>query len=246
MAANFLAARSYIVYSFLWQAIDWLYPPRCVSCSRGGYRFCPDCFSAVRAIHQDRICPICGLPQPAAALCAECRLDQPAFTALRSWGLYEGTLREAIHGLKYHRDLGVSQDLAAPLSRLITDLNWQVELIVPVPLSRERAKGRGYNQSEALARWVSRMTGIPIQPAALARIRDTASQVGLSGSERRQNVQGAFQARAILVTGKNILVVDDVATTGATMQASAMALKSSGATRVYGITLARAGHVHEY
>lgn len=237
-------SKAYRSHRLLWQAIDWIYPPRCAGCSTPGFRFCDTCVASVKVIDQEIVCPKCGVPQSTPEICPECRSFTPAFTAVRSWGLYEGTLREAIHHLKYRSDLGVSEELAKPLSVLLKHLHWQVDLITPVPLSRRRKRSRGYNQASLIARWIAMSNGIPFQPAALVRSKDTISQVGLSGEERRKNVIGAFLASKEIVNGKSILVIDDVSTTGATMQACALSLEEGGAHQIYGLTLARAGHIH--
>lgn len=236
-------SRAYRYHQFFWRAIDWIYPPRCAGCSSTGVRFCSACYSSVRVIDQAKVCPVCGIPQKTLSICPECTTLAPGFTALRSWGLYEGALRKAIHQLKYRRDLGVSEELAKPISTLLRNSKWQVDLITPVPLSRRRLRTRGYNQSAMVARWVSLANCIPYEPKAMSRTKDTISQVGLSGDERRQNVLAAFQANQENVAGKTVLVIDDVTTTGATMHACASALLNVGADRVYGLTLARAGHI---
>ena len=207
-------------------------------------RWCFDCQAKVKVIHQSSICPLCGIPQPGVTLCSECKAYQPVYTAARSWGWYEGSLRSAIHQLKYHNDMGVSEELAKPLAHLLTGLNWQVDLIAAVPLSKKRRRERGYNQSALLARWLSFATGIPFQEAVIERSRDTTSQVGLHARERHQNMMGAFTARTKIAAGKSILIIDDVTTTGATMQACAHAFQTAGASRIYGLTLARAGQIH--
>lgn len=244
MTVDILESKAYRFHRWLWKAIDWLYPPRCAGCSAPGVRLCSRCTASVKIIDQEKVCPLCGIPQPASEICPECKTYSPAFTAVRSWGLYEGPLREAIHHLKYQSDLGISEDLAKPLSHLLHELRWQVDLISPVPLSQQRMRSRGYNQSSIIARWVAQANGIPFQPAALIRSRDTISQVGLSGEERRKNVTGAFVSNEEIVRGKSILIVDDVTTTGATMQACSLALNERGARQIYGLTLARAGHIH--
>ncbi|MFZ3079804.1 MAG: phosphoribosyltransferase family protein [Bellilinea sp.] len=140
--------------------------------------------------------------------------------------------------------MGVSEELAKPLAHLLTGLNWQVNLITAVPLSKNRRRERGYNQSALLARWLGLTTGIPFQESVIERSRDTTSQVGLHAHERRQNVMGAFTARSQIAAGKSILIIDDVTTTGATMQACAQALQAAGSSQIYGLTLARAGQIH--
>jgi len=237
-------ARQYTFQRWLWHALDWMYPPVCAACSTPGSRLCSDCVTKVKIINQQKVCPICGVPQPEFLVCDECEAAPPAFTAVRSWGVYEDPLRSTIHRLKYHSDLGVSQDLAGHLSRLLSQMTWKIDRIIPVPLSAERQRQRGYNQASLLARWVSLTNNIRFDTNALNRVKDTTSQVGLTGAERRRNVAGAFTAEPRIVVGKSILVIDDVATTGATMQACAKALMTAGAVSVYGLTLARAGHIH--
>jgi ComF family protein len=144
--------------------------------------------------------------------------------------------------MKYRRDLSLGEILARPLVELLEDLDWPVELVVPVPLGVARLRERGYNQATLLARPLALGCGISFRPQALSRVRETRSQVGLSIAQRRENVSGAFQARTGWVSGRNVLVVDDVATSSATLDACASALLSAGAARVYGLTLARARH----
>jgi ComF family protein len=119
-------------------------------------------------------------------------------------------------------------------------LNWTVDLVVPVPLSRKRYKERGYNQIALVAQPFSHQMGLAYSPKVLVREKHTISQVGLSALERKKNVEGAFWADSNLITGKSILLMDDVATTGSTLAAAASALVASGASRVYALTLARA------
>ena len=115
-------------------------------------------------------------------------------------------------------------------------------MIVPVPLHTKRLAERGYNQAKLLAEQVARLTGIPCEPHALQRIRETQSQVTVSGAESLKNIKDAFIANNPLVIGKSILVIDDVYTTGSTMSACGEALLSAGASLVYGLTVTAAGH----
>jgi ComF family protein len=121
----------------------------------------------------------------------------------------------------------------------VRELNWNIDMIVPIPLGRQRYKERGYNQVAMIAKPLALAMGVEFAPKALARRKETRSQVGLSKQERRENVNGVFQAGAG-VTGKTILVMDDVATTGSTLSSSAEALFASGAKDVYALTVARA------
>jgi ComF family protein len=142
--------------------------------------------------------------------------------------------------LKYRRNLGLGEALANQMSTFVAGLGWPVDMIVPVPLGKKRLKERGYNQVAMVARPLSLQLGIEYRPAALVRARETRSQVGLSASERKQNVLDAFQADKNKVGGRTALVMDDVSTTGATLSSAAEALYASGAKEVYAITVARA------
>jgi ComF family protein len=164
----------------------------------------------------------------------------PAYAALRSWAVFEGPLRNALHRLKYRGDVALGEILARQLLEKLKGLDWVVDLVAPVPLGIARQKQRGYNQSTLLALPLALGCGIAYRPQALAKVRETPSQVGLSSEERFQNVEGAFQANARIVSGKRVLVVDDVTTSGATLNACANALKEAGASKVYALTLARA------
>ncbi len=136
----------------------------------------------------------------------------------------------------------MGESLALHLVELTETLNWPVQLVAPVPLSKQRLRERGYNQSGLLARPLALATGLAYRPWALWRVRDTRSQVGLNERERLQNVMGAFEADSKEVNGKNVLVIDDVATTGATQNGCAEALLKAGARAVYGLTLAKAAN----
>ena len=167
--------------------------------------------------------------------CALCRAGLRGFDAAYSFGAYEGVLRQLIHLYKY----GKVQTLARPLSVLLARAlprDEAYDAIVPVPLHWLRRLQRGFNQADLLTRGLSRATGIPVL-SALGRVRSTSTQAGLSNRSRRQNVTRAF--RSCNVSGKRILLIDDVMTTGATGAACALALKQAGARRVSLLTVAR-------
>ena len=136
--------------------------------------------------------------------------------------------------------MGLGEALSKHLISLLQKYNWPIDIILAVPLSSERLKTRGYNQSALLALPVSLYCKIPFKSKAIWRTRDTMSQVGLSPSERRLNVAGAFQADPDVLNNKTVLIIDDVTTTGATINACAKALSDAGAEFVYGLTLASA------
>ncbi len=233
-------APAYQVYHFVWCALDWLYPPRCGGCGQPGKRWCEKCQNQINEIGS-RVCQLCGAPWAGPeTICRKCVKRTPPFQGLRSYGLFKGQLREAIHRLKYQNDIGLGEALAVPMIDMVAKLGWQFDVVTAVPLSPQRLKERGYNQSNLLARPIAFAYNKPFKPQAIQRVRETHSQVGLSAVERLNNVQGAFQARGKDVTNQSILIIDDVATTGATMNACAQALLESGARSIYGLTLGRA------
>ena len=154
--------------------------------------------------------------------------------------MFEGPLRNAIHALKYQGAAALAEPLGDALASFWLRSVAPAQLIIPVPLHAQRQRARGYNQSELLARRVGRTTHLAVRPAALYRTRATASQMTLNAVERKTNVAAAFQGDPQVVRGCAIVLIDDVCTTGATLDACAAALKQAGAECVYGLTLARA------
>lgn len=169
-----------------------------------------------------------------------CQLDPPHYAALRSWAVFDGPVREAIHRLKYNRDIALTAIFAEYMSILLSSLAWPIDVIVPIPLNKQREMERGYNQSKLLALGMALNTGIPMRTNLIWRVRNTRSQVGLTYEQRKANVAEAFVSDLTRGANKQILLVDDVATSGATMDACAYALMQAGAANVYCLTLARA------
>jgi ComF family protein len=228
------------VYKGFWQVLDWVYPPVCASCGEPGYRICPICYEKINFLHGN-LCQICGcsIKKISKKICDICCDNNPPYDGIRSLAYYEGVIRECVHALKYKNNQSLGDTFSELLVKLIRRENWQINFVVPVPLSEERYHERGYNQASLLAKPLAARLSLTFNPYALKRIRHTASQVGLSAHERHQNVIGAFEAETDLVRGKNLLIVDDVMTTGATMKACAQALKKAGAKSAYGVVLAR-------
>lgn len=204
-------------------------------------------------------CTRCGDPAAAGAeapgLCRACRLAPPAFERAVAYGIYEDRMRDAIHALKYDRMHPAAKRMGAMLAQAIATLAGEAPrelLVVPVPLHRSKLGQRGFNQARALAEHAiaALHTSHPdwrltLASRTLMRLRATGSQAGLSPRERRINVRGAFQvADANAVRGRNILLIDDIFTTGATARAASQALKRAGAAGIWVATLARAGRVY--
>jgi ComF family protein len=219
--------------------LDLVYPPRCAACGEPAdarAAFCGTCAEALEPVPAG--CGRCGLPGP-DPLCGGCRAAAPAFDAVRAGGLFGGPLADAIHALKY----GNRPALARPLGRWLAAAAPPVTgaLVVSVPLARGRRIERGYDQAALVAAAYARASpGRPRRaPAALARTRETRAQVGLSRDERARNVAGAFAASPA-VQGRDVVLVDDVVTTGATADAAALALRRAGARSIVVVALARA------
>jgi len=232
---------AYRLYKWLWAGLDLLLPPSCGGCGKRDDRWCTDCNKNVKLI-KPLICDCCGRLVFKPGICFHCKDAKPSFTAIRSWAVFEGPVRNAIHRLKYKRDISLAETLTRFLIDLLGELVWEVDLIVPVPLGVARLKERGYNQAALLAWPIALSTGITYLPNALSRVRETRSQVGLSVEQRRENVSMAFEASPALVRGRNLLLIDDVTTSGSTLQACSAALLAGGAVSVFCLTVARAGY----
>jgi ComF family protein len=227
-------------------ALDLLFPPLCIAC-RGPVAeagFCAACWSAVTFLDGPG-CACCGLPFAVAlegdTLCAGCLANPPAFDKARAIMAYDDNSSRAILALKHADRLDLVPGFSRWLSRTGRFLLEDSDLIVPVPLHRFRLWRRRYNQSAELARRLAGNWQRLYDPFALIRSRATASQGAMAGAKaRRRNVLGAFQVPdPDRIKGKRVLLLDDVLTTGATVQACARALKRAGAERVHVLVLAR-------
>ena len=233
------AGHSQILSRWLWTGIDLIFPPSCAGCGKPSIRWCCDCESKIIAINGPT-CYICGLPRTKPGFCQRCSVNRPAFAKLRSWAVYSDPIRKALLRLKYSNDVGLGEIFASKLLDLFPGLGWNVDLVVPVPLGRFRQRQRGYNQSDLIARIFAASIGILYDPKVLSRNRETRSQVELELDEREVNVKGAFTAMSDRIRDKKILVIDDIATTGATLSACSEALLAAGAAEILAITVARA------
>jgi competence protein ComFC len=242
--ASLKARPAFLTYHLLWTLVDWLYPPFCGGCETPGSRWCQNCQSQTHLLI-DNLCPRCGDYQEKSEICPSCLTDPPPFDGLRSWASYQGALRKAILRLKFHRDIALAESLAEGLIQFFPTLDWQVDMVIAVPVSKTRYKERGYNQAAMLAYPLALACHIPYASQAIHKVLDSPTQVGLSAQERLQNVKEAFTARKKSVHGKSILIVDDIRTTGSTLRSCAQALRTAGATRVYALTLARSNFLQE-
>lgn len=226
---------------------DLLFPPLCIACREplgGGHGFCASCWSGITFL-DGPVCDCCGLPfgvDPGPGVrCAACLAKPPAFDRARAIIAYDEHSKGPILALKHADRLELVPGFAQWLARTGKNLLEDSELIVPVPLHRTRLWRRRYNQAAELARALARRTGKTVAARALVRSRATQSQGEMvSARARRRNVLAAFKVpEPASVRGRNVLLVDDVLTTGATADACARALKRAGAAKVQILALAR-------
>jgi len=185
------------------------------------------------------LCPKCGKPQVNGVVCATCRQRQTKIDGIRSAFRFEGTMRQAIHQLKYRNLKAISSSLAVLLADYLLLNPLLGEVLVPVPLHPRRLRERGYNQSVLLAKELSRLINLPVITDCLIRVKEAKPQVRTTTvKERRKNVTGAFICHGDKINGKQIILIDDVCTSGATLEACATALKNNGAVSIWGLTIA--------
>lgn len=216
------------------RAVDVVFPARCAGCGHRGVWICDECLPKLAKL-EPPWCARCGIP-----LNARCRCDHlsASIAMSRSASLYGGWMRRAIHLLKYESEPARAESLARFLTEPAGGFP-SFDMLVPTPLHRSRQRRRGYNQAELLATFLSQDIDQPVIDC-LVRTKSTPQQVGLDAEARRRNVSGAFSVEdPARVGGKRILLIDDVMTTGSTLNACADALVAAGAAWVGVLTLAR-------
>ncbi len=186
------------------------------------------------------ICQRCGKPESSDAFCPSCWGKQNGIDSIRSVFMFEGVIRKAIHELKYNNLTGISGFLAAYMAGYYQTYRLEGEIVLPVPLHEKRLRTRGYNHSEYIAAELSGRIGIPMDNRILSRIKDAPPQARtLHVRERAENVKDAFFCRSGALRNIKVILVDDVCTSGSTLEACAVALKAAGAKQVTGFTLTR-------
>jgi len=220
-------------------ALDFLFPRRCVGCGKEGSFLCQSCRQLLNEITPP-VCPRCGLPRLNGKLCHVCADRQLEIDGIRSPFKFDGVMRQAIHQLKYQNLRALAAPLAELLREYLLNNHLPAEVLIPVPLHQKRLRERGYNQSGLLARELGRLISLPVVDDCLIRQKYTSAQARTDSlAERSSNVDGAFACLDSRMQDKRVLLIDDVSTSGATLDACAAALKAAGAAQVRGLVLAR-------
>lgn len=222
----------------VWErALDLVFPPRCASCGARGTLLCVECAARIVPI-APYACPICGRAVGTPGICALCRVHPPITRGIVAVARFDGPVRDCIHALKYERQRPYAA-LLANLTRPAFAALPSCDAVVPVPLAPHRLRERGFNQSALIA--AALVVGGPVPLRAwLVRTRETPPQVGQDRAGRQANVAGAFACPdPAAVWGRHLLLLDDVMTTGATLDACADALYRAGAASVRALVVAR-------
>ena len=225
-------------------ALDAIFPRACALCDAPGKPLCDacrrDCACALATA-----CPRCAIPLYAGDgrhLCGRCLAHAPAFDASLAAATYQAPFDSLIRGLKYSARLAYAPLLADLLHQRVVAHRFHIDLLIPVPLSRDRMAARGFNQSIEIARPFARRMHTQLDTTSVLRIRDTPPQAALPFDARRKNIRGAFavsDSRVGLLEGSTVGVVDDVMTTGSTLDEMAATLKRAGVERVVNLVVAR-------
>jgi len=224
---------------------DWLLPRLCPACGDPagvGRELCPGCEQSLPVLHH--ACPRCAIPYEhpdAHGECGTCQKHPPAFAHTVALYRYAPPVDHFIRALKFHRQLGLARLLGEQLARRLAQETARPDLIMPVPLHNARLRERGYNQALEIARPLARALGVPLDFRSLVRVRATAPQTGMTVAARRKNLRAAFALRDdTAVQNLRVALVDDVMTTGSTVQAAAQCLRAAGAKKIDIWVVARA------
>lgn len=227
------------------RALDLVLPPQCLACSKpvtvsGG--LCVSCWSALKPIERP-YCERLGTPFPAdfgpGLLSPAAIAKPPAFDRARAVARFDGTARDLVHRLKYADGVHLARPLGAMMARAGRELLGPDAVLVPVPLHRGRIWRRRFNQSALLAREIAKVSGASLRLDAIERVKATRPQVGLTAAQRAENLTGAFQvADRAALSGKRVVIVDDVMTTGATLDRLSRLVRRAGAASVDALVFA--------
>ncbi len=224
------------------QFLDMLFPVQCAGCQSSGHVLCPACIAQIQLLPSP-FCQLCGTPLSQEGTCKNCQYHPLKLSGQRAVSLYQEPLRGCIHALKYDGNTRLGEPLGLLLAQAYTRYGMRADMLIPVPLHSERQHQRGYNHALLLAEVCSTQLGVPMNDGILVRHRATAAQVDLHPRERHKNVAGAFACASASASdalyGRKVVIIDDVSTTSATLEACAVPLFAAGAKEVWGLVLAR-------
>jgi len=233
------------------KTLDFFFPQPCAYCETkriaGGPYLCGMCQDAIQFISSS-YCNLCGIPANLAYedskekfLCGSCRAKPPVFDKARSLGVHQGVLRKLIHELKYGMRLGVMKEIESLLEIYFSNRRLRDFYITPIPLHINKLEQREFDQAYLIGQKIAEIINLDFLPEVLERAVETQPQASLNKTDRLKNIRGAFRSlNEEKIKGRDILLVDDVFTTGATLNECARVLKRAKANRVYAFSLARA------
>ena len=227
--------------SFWNTVIDFILPPVCNGCETAGSLICARCKEKLIWL-KEPLCAICGQPSFRAGKCRQCTKVPPTIDHIRAAVLYTDPMTRIMHQFKYYDQFALAQtmtDMMRGAARELFKLQ-KPDLLIPIPLHAEREAERGYNQAYLLAAELSKLLKIPVLRDGLSRVRQTEVQAKLTRRERVENMSGAFEIGSNDLSNRHVMLIDDVCTTGATLNAAASCLKAAGVAHVTGLCVARA------
>lgn len=231
------------ILSKLWgNFLDLLFPRFCIECHREGTYLCHPCCQKI-PFYLSRGCPLCESPSEEQKLCGTCRQSSQLLDLFVIASYRHPVIQKLIRAIKYDGAWTMAEDLPTLIERFFKQIPSTIPrsvIAIPIPLHKERLCERGFNQSEILAKMIAAALAIPSESRILVRRKATPSQIRLDRNERMQNLKDAFHCpNSDLVSGKRILLVDDVLTTGTTISEAARTLRAAGAQSVRAIVLAK-------
>lgn len=218
--------------------VDIIFPPKCAACGKLGRFLCPECQAKIIPI-RTQACPFCNANTPSGRVCPRCQ-TKSALSGVTALGYFKDPiLKKFIHDLKYQKLSALAPTAAGLAYQKVVEEKLSFSVVTFVPISKKRKAWRGFNQSEQIARNISTLSQKPLF-LSLKKTKDTKTQVGLKKKERGKNLEGVFEVfNSEQIKGKKVLLVDDVITTGSTLNEVAGALKKAGAHSVWGLVLAK-------
>jgi ComF family protein len=221
--------------------LDIFYPLYCGGCNTAtGVILCDACINTFRPVDEEKTCPICGRLLGKSVLCGACMEEKRAFRKGYFGYYFEGRLREAIHAFKFNGRIDAGRYLVHLLNERFNTIAENIDCIIPLPVTDKRLRERGFNQSYIVGEEIAKITGKEIYPSVLIKEKKTQDQYTLSRKERKKNVHGVFTIKnSSAITGKRVLLVDDLFTTGYTAQEASRTLLKSSAAEVIFFALAR-------